>query len=71
MKVELGQRIRCKYTGLSGTAVKREQTLGNPVDTIGVQPDSKADSGELPRIEWVPENWLVPDEPKQSGYAQL
>ena len=67
--IELGQRVHCKYSGLRGTATQRIQYLGNPVDKIGVMPDSRADNGELPETEFLPENWLESDSDKPKGFG--
>lgn len=67
--IELGSRVRCKYSGLRGTATQRVSYLGNPVDKIGVMPDSRADNGELPETEFLPENWLELEDTKKTGFV--
>ena len=68
-RLGLGVRVRCKYTGLSGTATQRIEYLGQDVDKIGVQPDSDASNGALPNIEYVPENWLEPENKRSPGFG--
>ncbi len=58
-KVILGDRVKCQYTGMQGTATQRVIYLGRKEDQIGVQPDSSSDSGSLPSVEYVQENWLT------------
>lgn len=67
--IELGARVKCKYTGLRGTATQRVKYLGNPVDKICVQPDSDSSDGHLPTAEFVPESWLEIEKAKKAGFS--
>lgn len=65
-KVKLGDKVKCQYTGIIGTAVQRVQYFKRAEDNIGIQPDSSADNGSLPSVEYIQENWLkvMEDTPK-------
>ena len=58
VRINLGDRVRCKYTGVYGTATQRVQYLGRSQDQIGVQADSSSENGTLPSLEYIQENWL-------------
>lgn len=66
MKVKLGDKVKCQYTGMIGTAVTRLQYFKRAEDQIGIQPDQSSDNGSLPSIEYIQENWLkvISDAPK-------
>ena len=65
-KIKLGDKVRCQHTGVQGTAVQRIQYFKRAEDQIGIYPDSQADSGGLPSMEYIQENWLeiMVDKPK-------
>ena len=57
-KIKLGNKVKCKYTGMIGTATQRVKYLNRAEDQIGIQADSSADNGTLPALEYIQENWL-------------
>ncbi len=65
-KINLGDKVKCQHTGVQGTAVQRIQYFKRTEDQIGIYPASLADSGGLPSMEYIQENWLeiMTDKPK-------